>query len=83
MKGCDACSAGNLCSSSRLDDNASLHLARQIVLMSSVVADGWGMSYLQSGASPASPKYGIVQMIVLCRVLRSALPRSVVQQSLS
>ena len=35
-------------------------------------ADGWGMTYLQSGASPASPKYGIVQMLVLCRVLRCA-----------
>lgn len=35
-------------------------------------ADGWGMGYLQSGASPASPKYGIVQGIMLCRVLRGA-----------
>jgi hypothetical protein len=36
-------------------------------------ADNWGMSYLQSGASAASLKYGIVNSIVLCRVLRGTL----------
>lgn len=34
---------------------------------------GWGMTYLQSGASSASLKYGIVNSIVLCRVLRMPL----------
>lgn len=37
-----------------------------------LLADGWGMAYLQSGASAASMKYQIVNTIIICRVLRGA-----------